>query len=248
MNEKLKEAISVGEKLERDFKDLHYGTYHALFQGNPMNTSAALHTLISLAKAALEVELPKESDIEDALAIFQHKYVVEKGIWDDEPKLKKVLGINKNFKDSAGGKAFIIVLQILKECRPILAGYKAENTALKGMVEKSEKIGDEYQLQVDGLNDEIRVCELKNKALKQQLTEMEEAKCRYQKSYGKVTKELWDIKGRTTVVEIAREIYHNRDVDRTYKDTDDLIHQDSVEWERAMKQATAVSASILEGK
>ena len=133
MNNKLKEAIAVVDEV---LNDPLIGCDVTVMQ------EQALLTLISLAKASLEVELP-----EALLGALARGYCSK----ENEHKIVDPT----------------LIEAMVAECRPILAGYR-----------------------------------VREEALKQQLAEMEEAKCRYQKSLGKVTKELWDIKGRASVEEI----------------------------------------------
>jgi len=57
----------------------------------------------------------RTADVIDATAVLERQYVEEKGIWDNEWKIKLSLGMNKNFKDSAVGKAFMLAINCLKE-------------------------------------------------------------------------------------------------------------------------------------
>ena len=178
MNNKLKEAIAVVDEV---LNDPIIGCDVTVMQ------EQALRTLISLAKASLEVELPEEMTEER-----------------DNPSY-----------DACMGSHITGYNQALDECRPILAGYRA-----------------------------------REKALKQQFAEMEEAKCRYQKSLGKVTKELWDtktkltnIKGRAGVEEIETTLFHHVGIEIAEERSIDL--HDSKNRERL---ATAISKHILEGK
>jgi len=52
----------------------------------------------------------RTADVIDATAVLERQYVEEKGIWDNEWKIKLSLGMNKNFKDSAVGKAFMLAI------------------------------------------------------------------------------------------------------------------------------------------